>query len=309
MAGISSSSAKKGQGLKRGEIISASRRTDIPAFHYDWLQKVLREGRVLVPNPRFKDRVRTVDLCPDSVHSIVLWSKDFGKVLRDPGLLRDYNLYFQYTITGYSRRLEPFAPRYEEALRTLDGLLKQYRPEQFNIRFDPILVSLRGEDFPTPDDPAKARINMFRRLCRDLAGLGMKNAKITISYITLYPFVAQRLAACGIDLRPLPPAGQRLLAEEMAAVAAEFGLNNLYSCACPAIETATGLKQGGCIDGALLTALFGGRVSLARDTGQRGACRCTRSIDIGSYALRCGFSCNYCYGRFFGHRPPAADGT
>lgn len=38
---------------KQKSIISASRRTDLPAFYYDWLQDVLRAGQVATPNPLY----------------------------------------------------------------------------------------------------------------------------------------------------------------------------------------------------------------------------------------------------------------
>ncbi|WP_313563306.1 DUF1848 family protein, partial [Ruminiclostridium cellobioparum] len=49
-------SVEKVSSGKLKTIISASRRTDVPAFHYDWLQEVLAAGRVQVPNPRFPDK-------------------------------------------------------------------------------------------------------------------------------------------------------------------------------------------------------------------------------------------------------------
>ena len=62
-------------------IISASRRTDIPAFFTGWLIKRLEEGSVLVKNP-YSGKVAEASLRPSHVHSIVLWSKDFNPLLR-----------------------------------------------------------------------------------------------------------------------------------------------------------------------------------------------------------------------------------
>ena len=84
-----------GKNLKT--IISASRRTDIPAFHYDWLQKALKNEIVTISNPMYKGSKTNISLRPEDVHSIVLWSKNFKNVLENPMYLENYNLFFQYT--------------------------------------------------------------------------------------------------------------------------------------------------------------------------------------------------------------------
>lgn len=280
-------------------IISASRRTDIPAFYYDWLQTSLAAGWVEVPNPRFPDRKYTVNLNPSDIHSIVLWSKDFSKVLKDSAQLNNYNLYFQYTINNYSKFLEPSVPEYKQSLKTLDGLLVRYKPEQFNIRFDPVIISLMCEPAPTPDAPEKARLLAFEQLCRDLKAIGMDNCRITTSYIALYPHVRKRLADYGIDMVQLTDGELISFFSAMAETAHRFGFT-LYSCASPVLEKAAGMKKGHCIDGELLEGLFGGRVRKSKDSGQRPACGCTYSRDIGIYSkdtngMKCLHGCKYCY--------------
>jgi hypothetical protein len=279
-------------------VISASRRTDLPACHYAWLQQVLAAGRAEIVNPRFRDRTYSVDLRPEAVHSLVLWSKNFANVLADPGQLNNYNLYFQYTINNYNKLLEPNSPPYAETLRTLDGLLRRYRPEQFNVRFDPVIITTKGERQPTPADPSAARLAAFDRLCRDLAALGMQNCRLTVSYIALYKPVERNLSRLGVDWLPLAPDGQVDLARRLVAIADRYGLT-LYSCACPLFAQAAGFNRGSCIDGRLLQDLFGPKTSKAMDTGQRPACGCTRSVDIGSYDQPCLFTCSYCYAAMF----------
>ena len=100
-------------------IISASRRTDIPAFYWNWFKERIVEGYVEICNPYFPENKYTVDLSKDNVHSIVLWSKDFNNLVNDSSFLDDYNLYFQYTITGYNKLLEPNVPLYEDSIETL----------------------------------------------------------------------------------------------------------------------------------------------------------------------------------------------
>ena len=57
-------------------IISASRRTDIPARYPEWFMNRLREGEVLVQNPYNRKKIQRIALSPDVVDSIIFWSKN-----------------------------------------------------------------------------------------------------------------------------------------------------------------------------------------------------------------------------------------
>ncbi len=74
-------------------VVSASRRTDMPACHLDRLAEFVGRGYAEVKNP-LSGRVFRVDIHPDSVHTLVLWSKDFEPFLRADGPFLPYRLYF-----------------------------------------------------------------------------------------------------------------------------------------------------------------------------------------------------------------------
>ncbi len=71
-------------------IISASRRTDIPALFSDWLFKRMEEGYVLVRNPMNFHQVSRISLSPDVVDCIVFWSKNPRPMLHGLGNLEKY---------------------------------------------------------------------------------------------------------------------------------------------------------------------------------------------------------------------------
>jgi hypothetical protein len=287
---------------KNKTIISASRRTDIPAFYYDWLQAALKGGEVILQNPRFPAKSYRVGLKPEDVHSIVLWSKDFSNAAKEPGRLADYNLYFQYTINSYSKLLEPNVPDFYSTVKTLDVLLKRYKPGQFNIRFDPVLISrTNGEIIPIPENPQKARLNSFEQLCKAIKTLGMDKCRITTSYISLYGHVQKKICQSGVDIVYLNDTEQIAFFENMVEITDKYGLM-LYTCASPVLEKVKGINTGHCIDGKLLVSLFGGSVSIQRDKGQRTDCNCSVSKDIGAYSngangMKCLHGCKYCYVR------------
>lgn len=299
MSFLNTKPVEKASKEKVKTIISASRRTDIPAFYYDWLQESLKNGNAEVPNPMFPSQVYSVDLRPENVHSIVLWSKDFSNVAINPGLLDNYNLYFQYTINNYSRLLEPNVPEYKAAIHTLELLLKRYSPTCFNIRFDPIIISTKGETEPDYDVPERARLKAFEALCRDLKALGMEGGRITTSYVSLYKHVKTRLKKSGLDYKDLSQGEELKFFSSMAGIADKYDLT-IYSCACPVLENVHGIRKGCCIDGELLEGLFGGRVRKSKDKGQREECGCSYSRDIGIYredksGMVCRHGCVYCY--------------
>ncbi len=124
-------------------IVSASRRTDIPAFYAPWLERRLEDGFVLVRNPRNPAQVRRISLAPVDVDCFVFWTKDARPLsglldrLDDAG----YPYYFQWTVTPYGSGLEPgIAPKEEilAAFRTLAGRLG---PHRVVWRYDPVIVS------------------------------------------------------------------------------------------------------------------------------------------------------------------------
>ncbi|NLZ48444.1 DUF1848 domain-containing protein [Lutispora thermophila] len=276
------------------EIISCSRRTDIPAFYYDWLQESLKNKYVMVKNP-YNKSTYMVNLAPERVHSICLWSKSFTNVLKNPGYLSLYNLYFQFTITGYSKFLEPNVVDTNEVVKQMEQLAERYSPQQINWRFDPIILSIKGEQSPTPDNFERARLNMFEALCRDISSFGVN--RCTISFLCLYKKVEQRMKASKFTYL-IPSQQQQIeLVSQLVEIADKYG-TTIYTCTSPIIEGVPGVKKGHCIDGAYLEELFGKRASHAKDAGQRKGCGCTRSRDIGAYSGQsCGHGCLYCYAR------------
>ena len=71
----------------------------------------------------------------------------------------------------------------------------------------------------------------------------------------------------------------------------------LYICSQDRYSKAAGIKPSACIDGILLEKLHPKHepVSTKKDKSQRKECRCTESVDIGSYKQSCPHACVYCY--------------
>ncbi|MDY6954309.1 MAG: DUF1848 family protein, partial [Thermodesulfobacteriota bacterium] len=62
-------------------IISVSRRTDIPALYSDWFLKRLKAGFTGYVNPFAGGKRYVVSLKPEDVISFVFWSKNFQPFL------------------------------------------------------------------------------------------------------------------------------------------------------------------------------------------------------------------------------------
>lgn len=278
---------------KLKQVISCSRRTDIPACYYEWLQNVLKNNIVTQRNPLFPEKESTKIITPDNTKCIVLWSKDFKNVILNPGYLNEYNLIFNYTITGYSKVLEPNVPLYKDNIVTLEQLCNKYSPEQIRPRFDPIIISKDGEVSPTPK-AGIARINQFEIFCKDLNSLGINN--VTTSFISSYKHVTERFRKNGFKHIELSDEFQVEFIKRMLSIADKYDID-IYSCSSPLLENVDGIHKAHCIDAELIDKLFpdNGKVSYAKASGQRTACGCYKSVELGGY-LPCKHNCLYCYG-------------
>ncbi|MFX1511850.1 MAG: DUF1848 family protein [Promethearchaeota archaeon] len=274
-------------------VISCSRRTDIPAFFLDWLLEGLNNGELNVQHPITK-QWRIVPLDPKEIHTLVLWSKDFHKVLQRWGdlasLLTDKSgnirLFFQFTINSFLPLLEPgLTKSLDIRLTQVEEISELTSPRHINWRFDPIV-------FWREDTEQKDNLRDFNFLVESLAAIGIK--RCYFSFATWYGKCKQRARKRGFQY--IEPSIKEKIAITNQLIKKTDTYNiSLSNCCNPEVNQIPGIQQAGCIDGALLSRLMGERASHARDFGQRENCQCTRSIDIGNYTQLCDHSCVYCY--------------
>lgn len=271
-------------------VISCSRRTDIPRCYAVWLEERLIGAQVEFRAPR--GALRKVSLEAGEVHSVVLWSKDYGPLLERPELvarLRELNPYFHLTVTGLGGTAwEPRVPPWRQVAAQAGQLTDRFGPGRVNWRFDPI-VHWRSAG------AVGSNLDLFGAIGGVVAGAGISSC--TFSFAHWYIKSRRRADRGALGFEEPTHEEKMLMAGRLASEAAELGIG-LASCAGGSWTEVPGISRGRCIDAARLNALRegGGDAPAAKDPGQRAACGCSTSIDIGSYAQRCaGDPCVYCY--------------
>lgn len=274
------------------KVISASRRTDLVAFFPEWFSSVLKEesARILGPS----GRTYTVDLNPVNVHTVVLWSKNFSNLINNAFSLQDIlqkydQLYLHFTITGLGGTfIEKEVPPPAQALLQLEPLIKIVgKAERISLRFDPVVYWEEGGRL-------KTNLGFFEKLAPHLQSRGIKDVRF--SFAQWYRKAKRRAAK--YDFSYVDPSLQekKEATELLVQTARQYGLR-LYSCSQNFLAEVPGVSPSACIDGHLLQLLHPHKesASLKKDKSQRQECRCTESVDIGSYTQFCPHACLYCY--------------
>ncbi len=274
------------------KVISASRRTDLVAFFPERLSEAFREEKALVYGP--SGRTYTVDLSPEAVHTVVLWSKNFTNLIENRNRLREAlqryeQLYLHFTITGLGGGfIERGVPAPSDALSQLDSLAEiAGSPLRISLRFDPVV-------YWKEDGKLKTNLSYFEKLAPELASRGIKDVRF--SFAQWYGKAVRRALKHGFHYVDLPLEEKQDAGRFLVQVAQEWKLR-LFSCSQDFLTEVQGIHASACIDGKLLRELHprGQEVSIEKDRSQRVQCRCTESTDIGSYTQSCPHSCLYCY--------------
>ncbi|MBN1149364.1 MAG: DUF1848 domain-containing protein [Anaerolineales bacterium] len=270
-------------------IISASRRTDIPAFYAEWFIKRVRAGYCIVPNPFNPRQARRVSLAPGDVDVIVFWTRNPRPLFPYLGELdeRGYRYYFHYTLMDNPRLLEARTPPVEAALETFRELAGRVGAQRVIWRYDPIIFS----QVTLPEFHRR----VYRRIAQALRGCTRRSV---ISILDVYGKIEKRMAQVaeqGAGLLPFDGA-QAWFGELMRDLVAMAGENEMeiVSCAEPLDLEIYGIRPGKCVDDEYIQEVFGLEVVHDKDPGQRAACGCVISWDIGMYDS-CTFGCQYCY--------------
>jgi DNA repair photolyase len=276
-------------------IISASRRTDIPAFYADWFMKRVREGYFYRVNPFNSRQVSGFSLKPEDVDAICFWTKNPRPLMKYLDELdgRGLNYYFQFTLNTYDRIFEPKVPPLQERIETMIELAGRIGPEQVVWRFDPIILS--------SVTPVAWHLEQAEQIASRL-----KNAarRLVFSFYDFYGKGQGRLnkalQGTGITLEDITSFEQKdalfQVARGFKDIADRHGLQ-IFSCSEDIDLTAIGIQHGACIDGKLISELFGVNATSGKDKNQRASCGCVESADMGIYNT-CHFRCAYCYANF-----------
>ena len=280
----------QGCGVRPTMIISASRRTDIPAFYAEWFMNRIREEYLFVQNPFNANRFTKVDLSPSNVEAIVFWTKNPAPMLGylDELDARGYRYYFQFTVTAYPKLIEPSVPAEEQLLANFRNLTARIGAERVVWRFDPVLISDLA--------PENIVLETFGRLAGRMKG---QTERVVISFAHFYRTVKSRLDRAqketGVGFTDIMdnPGQVYGVAREMASIAKRNSMR-IESCAEKLDLSEFGIEHGKCIDDDLLKKVFGIDVTPVKDPYQRIECRCVRSQDIGQYDT-CPHGCLYCY--------------
>ncbi|MDR2569758.1 MAG: DUF1848 domain-containing protein, partial [Oscillospiraceae bacterium] len=216
-------------------LISASRRTDIPAFYSDWLVNRFNAEYCLTKNPYNPAQFRRISLLPQDVDGIILWTKNVAPLLPKLSALESFPYYVQYSITSYHTDMESgLADKRKIIIPAFVELAKQIGAERVIWRYDPIVI--------TPRYDFEYHIGAFTRLCELLSD---STQKCVISFVIAYKSVAKSLHEVGNIEVSLED--KIRLAESLLQIAKDHGIT-LCACCESAELYEIGVSLIACVD-------------------------------------------------------------
>ncbi|WP_259781579.1 DUF1848 domain-containing protein [Aestuariispira ectoiniformans] len=265
-------------------IISASYKTDIPAFYADWFMNRLREGYCRVKNP-YGGQLFDVSLAPENVDGFVFWTRNIRPLMDHLEAIRLTGpMVVQFTVTNYPRAIETSVIPAHKALEDMKTLADHLGSRAVVWRYDPVVVS--------DITPPHWHLVNFEALAGALEGVV---DEVVMSFMHVYAKSKRNMDAAalksGFHWTDPPFEEKQDLLSKLAVVAKKHGMKATL-CAQPDLLT-DDLVPAACIDAKRLVDV-GGRLFSAKQKGNRPGCLCAESRDIGAYDT-CPHGCAYCY--------------
>ena len=147
-------------------IVSASCRTDIPAFYGDWLMRRLAVGACRLVSP-WNQKTMEVSLRAADVDGFVFWTQNampFRRQLPKIGLHALF--YVQYMVTGYPGALEQSDIADDQAVSNMKAVATEFGARAVVWRYDrsSSLTTRRprGISRTLPNSPPSSRVRSMR---------------------------------------------------------------------------------------------------------------------------------------------------
>lgn len=264
-------------------IISASRRTDIPSYFSEWFMNRLEEGRIMIRNPVNRNLVSDVQFTRSLIDCIVFWTKNPIPMLPQVRRLNKtgYPYYFQFTVTGYGTDIERNLPEKSKIIRAFKEL---YHLGNGHIiwRYDPIVF--------LPQYSVEWHLQTFESIARKLNGY---TDKCVISFLDMNSYVLSQFRKDMLYNTTLESEKLIAFCKTLVEIANANGMK-IATCAEKIDLASIGIEHNHCIDADYIEQIIGYKLDVKKDKGQRSACGCVESIDIGTYNT-CKNGCIYCY--------------
>ncbi len=273
-------------------IVSASRATDIPAFYADWFFRRLDKGYVKWRNP-FSGQDSYVSFA--NTRFIVFWSKNPAPLMPYIPMLKERGIgcYIQYTVNDYKAEgLEPNVPALAQRIDTFRRLVEVLGSGGVVWRFDPLIL--------TDKINVDTLLEKIARIAYALVGY---TEKLVFSFADIEPYkkVSRNLRQSGINYREWDEESMGEFASRLSVMNRKNWNLRLATCAERIDLSEYGIEHNRCIDPELISRLAPDDAILQNflynartDIGQRKACGCILSKDIGAYNT-CPHGCLYCY--------------
>jgi len=270
-------------------IVSASYRTDIPAFYGTWFLNRFRAGWAKAINP-YGGQISTIPLRA-GVDGFVFWTRNVAPFRAALDEVRRAGLPFvvQYTVTGYPRALEIAVVDAARSLALMAELAARHGARAMVWRYDPVVVSSL-----TP--PAWHEEN-FAALAERLEGVV---DEVSVSFANIYRKTERNMRAAarahGFTWNDPDRDAKQDLLHRLAELASARNIA-LTLCSQPDLLI-PGVEPSRCVDARRLESVAAGwglpRPVKAKPKGNRPGCACFESRDIGDYDT-CPHGCAYCY--------------
>lgn len=249
-------------------IISASRRTDLPAFYpEETVRKIMQ-----------------IHLEQKPVNAVVFWTKNAEPIIPYLDILTEAKIpfYFQYTINNYPSEYEPGIPYIMDRIKTFKKLSELFGKERVIWRYDPIFLA--------PKISVGNHLLWSSWIAYELKDHTNRG---------VFSFFDPYFKLTRTEIRPPAPEQEKLLYDHFAAFAEDNRYKHIKFSTCAELQDPKGpILPGKCIDPEILKEI-GATIpatALVKDPSQRKRCGCIKSLDIGQYHT-CKHGCQYCYAR------------
>lgn len=269
-------------------ILSVSRRTDIPNYYSEWFINRIKEGYLYVKNPMNAHQISKIDLSPEVVDCIVFWTKNPINMIDKLDAIKDYQYYFQITLTGYGKDVEPGLPDKNKVLiPAIKNLSDMIGKKKVIWRYDPILIN----DKYTKEYHYRA----FTKIADELHDY---TERVVISFVDLYQKTQRNTS--DLNIKIMKNDEMTDIARHLSDIARDHNLV-IESCAEAIDLDSVGITHGHCIDKNLIEDIIGCQIKGGKDRNQRIECGCMESVEVGTYNT-CGHGCKYCYANYNNER-------